>query len=1004
MGKATRYLSALFLVLLLCAATALGAAATGPEDAPLLQADEITDGDWVYSITDGEANIVRYEGTAASVTVPASAVLEGRSWQLRSMGNKAFENNEKLQRLTISEGIVTIGDQVCAGCRNLEEVTIPSTAASLGAGAFKNCALLSQVTIKGDLADCSKYSLWTGSYEGGANRHSRDYAVFYNAGANAESLTITFAQGVTRVPAYLCATAYEKGDNVHSHVTKTVLSEGVREIGAYAFYKCWDLADAKLPDTLQDVGEYAFAYNGAMETLTLGANTASLGSYSFAWDTKLRTVNFGRGTGSVGDNTFQGCTALTDLRFNDRLKTVGRYAFQDCSALEKVNIPASVSSLGDGAFKNCVLLSDVTVNGDLADCSKYSIWTGSYESGANRHSRDYAVFYNAGTNADAFVITFAGGVTRVPAYLCATAYEKGDNVHAHVTKAVLSEGVQEIGAYAFYRCWDLADAELSDTLQNVGEYAFAYNSAMETLTLGARTASLGVYSFAWDTKLRTVNFGRGSGSVGDNAFQGCTALTDLRFNDRLKTVGRYAFRECSALKEIDVPASVISLGDGAFRDCVGLSRVVINGDLADCSKYSTWTGKYESGANRHSYDYSVFYNAGTNADELVLEFAEGVTKVPAYFCATAYPQGDNVSAHVTRLVFSGTVREIGEYAFCNCFQLPDVTLGSGVETVGNYAFANSGIKTAALGSGCHTVCEGAFQGCVKLVSATLNNELETVGVMAFKDCAALRSVTIPSSVVLLDRLAFMNCTGLTEIVIDADLADCSKYSTWTGKYESGANRYSRDYSVFYNAGNGAEDLKVTFGESVTRVPAYLFATGDPEADDVFAHIDEVYLPAGLASVGSGAFANCYDLKTVQYGGADESAWRKVSVEEGNEALTAVSPRFGTEPPVARQVEIRRITVLKDGREQRSVTAGSLLVTVHIRNLASDGGLTVMLAGYGSDGRYQGLCWVSIRDFPSGAEFSVTLPVDNTDGDIAHFKAFTVASLADPTPCSQEVIF
>lgn len=81
---------------------------------------------------------------------------------------------------------------------------------------------------------------------------------------------------------------------------------------------------------------------------------------------------------------------------------------------------------------------------------------------------------------------------------------------------------------------------------------------------------------------------------------------------KIRTIEAGAFANKTSLKNVTIPSSVTRLGNGVFRNCTSLSSVTINGDLQDCSGNSVNSSGYNPDTN-----YSVFYNAGTNASSLL---------------------------------------------------------------------------------------------------------------------------------------------------------------------------------------------------------------------------------------------------------------------------------------------------------------------------------------------------------------------------------------------------
>jgi hypothetical protein len=72
--------------------------------------------------------------------------------------------------------------------------------------------------------------------------------------------------------------------------------------------------------------------------------------------------------------------------------------------------------------------------------------------------------------------------------------------------------------------------------------------------------------------------------------------------------------------------------------------------------------------------------------------------------------------------------------------------------------------------------------------------------------------------------------------------------------------------VFYNAGTSGKGIAVTFGAYVTKIPEYLFATGYDKSNNVYAKVTSVSIPCSIRTIGQYAFANCYELKTLNFRG------------------------------------------------------------------------------------------------------------------------------------------
>ena len=79
----------------------------------------------------------------ASVTVPDKVTIGGVTYKVTAIAPKAFANNKKLKKVTISKNITSIGKNAFAGCKKLKKITIKSTklkSKSIGKNAFKRTA------------------------------------------------------------------------------------------------------------------------------------------------------------------------------------------------------------------------------------------------------------------------------------------------------------------------------------------------------------------------------------------------------------------------------------------------------------------------------------------------------------------------------------------------------------------------------------------------------------------------------------------------------------------------------------------------------------------------------------------------------------------------------------------------------------------------------------------------------------------------------------------------
>lgn len=175
---------------------------------------------------------------------------------------------------------------------------------------------------------------------------------------------------------------------VYSRLRSVVLPEGVKEILAYAFSKCYDLERIDLPEGIEKIRNGAF--NGclklreitlpkslrllgidalrstALERVTIPAGIRRIEDSTFMWCAQLREVSLPEGLESVGYQAFSGCTRLASIALPPSIRQIKNRAFFGCRALREVVIPAADVEISGSAFKNCEEIVIIAPRGSTA--------------------------------------------------------------------------------------------------------------------------------------------------------------------------------------------------------------------------------------------------------------------------------------------------------------------------------------------------------------------------------------------------------------------------------------------------------------------------------------------------------------------------------------------------------------------------------------------------------------------------------------------------------------
>ena len=359
-----------------------------------------------------------------------------------------------------------------------------------------------------------------------------------------------------------------------------------------------------------------------------------------------------------------------------------------------------------------------------------------------------------------------------------------------LTSITLPEKLQSVGSAAFYNCTALSEIIVkSKNLNNfyLGTFFDAGKNTASGIAVEFTDTATRIPAYMFDgnpdgyARVKSVKISKSVTEIGGYAFYNCSDLqtVTIHSDSELISIGTSAFYNCTALTSITLPEKLSSLGSTAFSNCTALSEIIINSEnIIDCSS-------------------SVFPNAGKDtANGLTAEFTDTVTRIPTYMFSCSH----DVYARVKNVKINKSVKEIGELAFQNCFDLQTVTIPSG-------------------------------------------SELTSIGQSAFYNCKALTSITLPEKLKSVGSGAFDGCTGLSEIIVKSKNLDDFGYGT------------------FYYAGQNTKNgITVEFTDTVTRIPVSMFdALGDAHA-----HVASVKIGKAVKEIGKSAFEDCYDLKSVTF--------------------------------------------------------------------------------------------------------------------------------------------
>ena len=253
-------------------------------------------------------------------------------------------------------------------------------------------------------------------------------------------------------------------------------------------------------------------------------------------------------------------------------------------------------------------------------------------------------------------------------------------------------------------------------------------------------------------------------TIGSNGFPANPGLTEIVFPETLTYIGDYAFQDCSGLTSVFIPASVTGFGRNPFQRCRGLIKSLCPNTLGDDPFYDGVTIPYDP--EDILFEDGWFYNKDKTTIICAPLTLEGEYTIPTGINTVGQYAFAGCNG-LTSIDF-GNVTTIGSYAFRDCSALPaSLIIPPSVTSAGERIFSDSGVKKVAYpkSSGYN------YLGCNWHIRYDSDDVLFEDGWIYNKDKTSIiyapltleGDYTIPGGINTIGEHAFAGCSGLTSI-------------------------------------------------------------------------------------------------------------------------------------------------------------------------------------------------------------------------------------------------
>ena len=426
---------------------------------------------------------------------------------VRSISDYAFEDCTNLKRITLSEGLETVGGYLFKGTA-IEEIVMPKSVINypraLGS-VFAGCSTLKRITLGGRLENAGTDLGFLG---------------------NPTVEEITFAEGYRIVPDGLFKDMPK--------LTKVNLPSTIEYVGP-----AFDPSKV----TAEQFSVYVFAENmekfihhkDSGATLDAGAKMIASGAFS---GYTAKEFSFHEGLISIGRRAFEEANSLETVKLPSTLKYLDAYSFYNCKNLKKVVLSDSIAEIGACPFSGC----------DILEYNEYgnALYLGT-------ETNPYFFLVKA-KSTDIESVTIHNDTKHID-----SAAFKGCTRLKEIT---VPDGVKRIGTSAFENCTSLEKLVLPLNLERGSSNLIKGCHKLNTLYLPA--SMYNTYNLLSGCSMEKLTIKDGISVITYSSFSSNNNLSEISIEAPVEVIGEMAFHNCKKLASVSLPKTVKKIEAQAF--------------------------------------------------------------------------------------------------------------------------------------------------------------------------------------------------------------------------------------------------------------------------------------------------------------------------------------------------------------------------------------------------------------------------------------------------------
>lgn len=229
--------------------------------------------------------------------------------------DSAFMKHHWLKKISLSEGIISIGSYSFEGCESLLEIVIPQSVNQIQNRAFSSCESLREINIPENVTHIGEYAF----------------------------------------------------SDCTSLIKIVMKDKNIMRIETGAFEGCVSLLEVIVPESVTYIGSEAFSFCKALTNINIPKNLKRIKWSTFPKCESLPEITIPQNITHIEESAFTFCSSLLEIVIPSSVVYIGRSAFYGCESLRKIVLHENISYIEDEAFGGCYALEKVIVEGKITD-------------------------------------------------------------------------------------------------------------------------------------------------------------------------------------------------------------------------------------------------------------------------------------------------------------------------------------------------------------------------------------------------------------------------------------------------------------------------------------------------------------------------------------------------------------------------------------------------------------------------------------------------------------